>query len=279
MGRLSFLLSATRKIVSRQDTRCPNCGGLTKLLGGKRLVLQLRKCLVCQLMFRYPKDDATDNAAFYQSAYRDPTATDLPDPADLPTHIATNFASIARDLTPHIELIRTLTKSGRVLDYGCSWGYGPYQLQGAGYEVLGYEISAPRAEYGRRHLSVDITPSLDAVPSGSFDVIYSAHVLEHIPDPKIAFRDFQRLLKRDGVLVLYVPNAGSNAARRLGTAWGPMIGEKHVLALTAEFFERNLTPYGFRLLFNSAPYDEPARPLSESPPLEGEELLVIGRRS
>ena len=70
----------------------------------------------------------------------------------------------------------------------------------------------------------------------SFDVVYSDHVLEHSPTPRVAFDVFDRLLTEEGTLLIFVPNCGGENATRYGVRWGPMIGEKHVLALTAEYF-------------------------------------------
>jgi len=42
-------------------------------------------------------------------------------------------------------------------------------------------------------------------PEHSFDVIYCAHVLEHVPDDKQAMREFYRVLKNDGWAILNVP--------------------------------------------------------------------------
>lgn len=39
----------------------------------------------------------------------------------------------------------------------------------------------------------------------SFDIIYCSHVLEHVPDDRKAIREFHRVLKDDGWMVLMVP--------------------------------------------------------------------------
>jgi SAM-dependent methyltransferase len=236
----------------------------------------LRKCQVCSLQFRYPKDDIADNKAYYQTAYHEPRATDLPNVSDLPRYKETNFKDIARDLSGYISTIRQYKPAGAVLDYGCSWGYGVFQFRAEGYDAVGYEISVPRADFGREHLGVTIHRSTQSLADHSFDVIFSSHVLEHIPDSSIPFRDFGRLLKPDGLLFILVPNGSGRLARELGTAWPQLINEKHVLALTAEFFSRNLSTYGFSLAFSSSPYDSKPISYDAGLNLDGEELMVIG---
>ena len=80
-----------------------------------------------------------------------------------------------------------------------------------------------------------------------------------------------------------VPNGGGKAAREQGVGWTTLINEKHILALDRQFFEKNLTPYGFKVSTLSDPYDpsEIRSAIDSNIPLpaEGEELMVIARRS
>ncbi len=277
MSKYQFLLKTLVKYAKLQSTRCPYCNGdRTTVVQWKNRILQLRRCDECSLNFRFPKDEPGENLGFYQKKYQQDNVTDLPREEDLPFHISDHFKSVGRDLTTHLKTIRAIVPDGSVLDYGCSWGYGVYQFSQAGYQATGFEISRPRVEYGTRALKVNLTSDLAALPSEGFNMIYSAHVLEHIPDPQASLLTFQKLLKPGGKLFLYVPNCSGEQARRLGVKWGQMINEKHVLALTAEFFHRNLPRHGFSTEFCSSPYQYPPRPYEKDWDASGEELLVVG---
>jgi 2-polyprenyl-3-methyl-5-hydroxy-6-metoxy-1,4-benzoquinol methylase len=277
MSKYQFLLKTLVKYASLQSTRCPYCNcDRTHILQWKNRIWQLRRCDECLLNFRFPKDDPGESAGFYQKNYRQENVTDLPPEEDIPLHIAHHFKSVGRDLTTHLKTIRAMVLAGSILDYGCSWGYGVYQFSQAGYQATGFEISRPRVDYGRRALKVDLTSDIDTLPSKGFDAIYSAHVLEHLPDPKASLMAFQRLLRPGGKLFLYVPNCSGDQANRLGVKWGQMINEKHVLALTAEFFHHNLPKHGFSTEFSSSPYREPPRSYEKGWDPSGEELLVVG---
>lgn len=279
MGKVGFGVKTLYK-TAFQSSECPYCGSReTTLVERKHMILQLRKCGQCMLSFRFPKDELSENNSFYQNAYRESTVTDLPATSELPGHIKNNFRNVGRDLTDHLQTIKAIAPSGKLLDYGSSWGYCVHQFRDAGYDAYGFEISRTRVEYGRKMLQVELSHSVETFADASFDVIYSAHCLEHIPNPAIPLAQFARLLKPGGHLFIYVPNCGGAEARKLGVRWGPMIGEKHVLALTAEFFHNNLPNYGFEnLCFASSPYaSAPQR--YELSALEGEELLVVGVRS
>jgi len=269
------------------NRRCPYCDSSDTLLAGrKNHVLQLRKCSTCGLRFRWPKDTAGFSEKYYQKSYKESGfTTDLPSRTLLDEYIATGFAGSPKDFSRSIEVLQKLLPSGRILDFGCSWGYGAYQLKQAGYDAIGFEISKPRAELGRRELHVEVIDSqagLDQLPDESFDGIYASHVLEHILSLKGVFSFFARVLKPNGIAMLLVPNSGGKEARELGTGWGPMIGEKHLLALDGEFFLANLPAFGFRVLALSNPYNptQIEQALSQNTPLsqDGEELMVIARK-
>jgi len=276
-GKLKFLARTLGKYATLQPATCPYCNSdQTIILEWKNVIWQLRRCNECTLNFRFPKDDSGENVSFYQKRYRQENVTDLPREEDIPLHISRNFKGVGRDLTTHLKTIRSVVPNGCVLDYGCSWGYGVYQFSQAGYQATGFEISRPRVEYGRKALKVDLTSDIATLPSRKFNAIYSSHVLEHIPDPKTSLMAFQRLLKPGGKLFLYVPNCSGDQAKRLGVKWGQMINEKHVLALTAEFFHENLPRHGFSTEFSSSPYREPPQPYETDRVPSGEELLVVG---
>jgi len=54
---------------------------------------------------------------------------------------------------------------------------------------------------------IDIIGDIIDIPEDddSFDVILCTEVFEHIPDPVLAIAEFQRLLKKDGVLIITAP--------------------------------------------------------------------------
>ena len=58
-------------------------------------------------------------------------------------------------------------------------------------------------DYGKLNIVSDITDIPE--PDGSFDAILCSEVLEHLPDPNAALKEFARLLKKDGVLLITAP--------------------------------------------------------------------------
>jgi SAM-dependent methyltransferase len=287
MSRLSF---ATRVLLNRGSNKnCPFCGSNdTELTARKQLILHLRTCKSCGLMFRWPKETPGFSEKYYQNKYKEVCfTTELPDPATLKEFIANNFSGSPKDFAAPIAVLKEFLPRGRVLDFGCSWGYGIHQLNQAGYDAFGFEISRPRAAHGRRELGVEILDSLDdlpKIPSQSVDGIFASHVLEHLLSLKEIFALYARILKPGGVAFIMVPNAGGQAARELGVRWSTLINEKHTLALDGEFFEKNMSPFGFHVRAFAEPYNlaELRKSVDQNLPLSaagGEELMIVARRS
>ena len=138
--QVRFLRSA---LLNRDnDKRCPYCDSqCTRLEGRKYLVLQLRRCSDCGLGFRWPKQTAEYSEEYYQESYKEGGfTTELPDKETLDKDIASGFIGSPNDFSSSIGVLKSLLPKGRVLDYGCSWGYGTYQLQLAGFNAVGSEI-------------------------------------------------------------------------------------------------------------------------------------------
>lgn len=55
--------------------------------------------------------------------------------------------------------------------------------------------------------SIDIVSDILNIPEpdSSFDAILCTEVLEHVPEPNLAFKEFSRLLKPNGILILTTP--------------------------------------------------------------------------
>jgi len=83
-------------------------------------------------------------------------------------------------------------------------------LRGRYPRFLGSEYAATEAERNRIFpvLSIDITES--GLPGGSFDIVLSGDVLEHVPDVEAALRDTARILVQGGKLIASVPFACFN---------------------------------------------------------------------
>lgn len=125
------------------------------------------------------------------------------------------------------QIDQALSRRGRLLEIGCGTGRFLKLASDIGWEVCGTEISQAFQSYAGRNFRLDIrlAPKLaDAhFPEEAFDVIYCAHVCEHLLDPMASVLEMRRILKRTGVLLIEVPNQFRSLRDRL-RKWAIRIG-------------------------------------------------------
>lgn len=111
------------------------------------------------------------------------------------------------------EMLKSIPENSRILDAGAgtqqyrkfcehlnyvSQDFGEYDGQG---DSAGLQMG--EFDYGRLDIVSDITSIPE--PDSSFDSIMCVEVLEHLPDPVQAIKEFSRLIKPEGYLILTAP--------------------------------------------------------------------------
>lgn len=233
---MSKLLYLQRSILSSFDSnrfRCPNCGhDHANVVDRKYLITSLRRCKKCDMLFRTPTDDPMRNAKYYDEEYTQGFTTEMPSEESIKELKERNFAGTEKDYGEYIRLLGNvgLSKGSRIFDFGCSWGYGSYQLARSGFSVLAFEVAKDRKKYAQEKLDVEMLESMEDIDRRGlgerFDCFFSAHVLEHVPSPSAVFGYAMRMLKPGGVFVSFTPNGGA-AYRSLSINWSKLWGEVH----------------------------------------------------
>ncbi|HEX7796619.1 MAG TPA: class I SAM-dependent methyltransferase [Vicinamibacterales bacterium] len=237
-----------------RGAQCPSCGASrSDLIARKYVVTELRRCEGCGLMFRLPTFSAEASEDFYQTAYSQGFTTDMPDDRSLAELLNVGFKGTEKDYSVYLSVLEALgvRPGSRVFDFGCSWGYGSWQLQKHGYQVRAFEISRVRATYARAKLGLSVSTELP-VGDHSVDVFFSAHVIEHVPSVNDAVRYGLSMLKPGGLFVAFTPN-GSDAFRRLmPDNWMKAWGLVHPNYLDDVYYTHSWNT--LRYLITSAPY-------------------------
>jgi len=241
--------------VLRQKCVCPNCGSSHSILFERKYVVtELRECTDCRLLFRYPTDSESDNAAFYQQDYTEGFTTDCPTNEQLATLLKNRFRGTEKDYSTYISILRSLgvRPGAQVFDYGCSWGYGAWQLREAGYCLQGYEISKGRAAFANEKLGLNVSSSMPSA-AASFDVFFSAHVLEHVPSIQHVIDSAKKLLRQGGLFVSFTPNGSEPFRRSNRLAFSTSWGKVHPNIITDTFYQKAFA--ASPLLLASSPFN------------------------
>jgi SAM-dependent methyltransferase len=134
-------------------------------------------------------------------------------------------AHIARAESRSAALADLLPRHGRILEVGCGSGGLLAALARGGRVVVGVDIALRWLIVARRRLS-DLglsaplfAASADRLPwaDGTFDAVVADSVLEHLDDPAQALREWRRVLRPSGRLVVWSPN-------RLALTTDPHVG-------------------------------------------------------
>jgi SAM-dependent methyltransferase len=99
---------------------------------------------------------------------------------------------------------------GRILDDGCGVGMYVSHMSGNGGQVFGLEYEYERVHEARVLSDLLVCGAGEGLPypDGSFDLILSHEVLEHVRDDRAAVEEIVRTLRTGGRLVLFAPNRG-----------------------------------------------------------------------
>ncbi|MBI4743975.1 MAG: class I SAM-dependent methyltransferase [Actinobacteria bacterium] len=138
---------------------------------------------------------------------------------------------------------------GRILDVGCGNGIYLYNLEKYGWDVHGIEISPKAVAFAQEKLglkSVRQGTIKDAkYPHEYFDVITMNHVIEHLPNPKEALREINRMLKNEGLLIITTPNINAFNAKIFREYWFPLETPRHLNLFQASSLDKLLQYTGF----------------------------------
>lgn len=237
INKLGYFHSSASKLLLGKGRACPSCGEVRSAkIGRKWLVTSLRRCAECKLLYRTPTTSAQENESFYQSDYAQGITTDMPSAQELASLIKTQFSGHEKNYGGYIEVLLALgvETGAKVFDFGCSWGYGSYQLAQAGFKVDAFEISQARAVYARSKLGVHVRP-ITNLENGGYDVFFSAHVIEHVPSVSDMVELGMRCLKPGGLFIAFTPN-GSDTFRAYDfRSWNRLWGHVHPQLIDEEY--------------------------------------------
>jgi 2-polyprenyl-3-methyl-5-hydroxy-6-metoxy-1,4-benzoquinol methylase len=104
------------------------------------------------------------------------------------------------------DLARRRAGGGRVLDLGSGSGYGTASIARGGARVTGVDRVAP--DPAQRGPADFVRADLRASPfrPGSFDLVVSFQVIEHLEDPSAYLDALARALRAEGVALVTTPN-------------------------------------------------------------------------
>lgn len=138
---------------------------------------------------------------------------------------------------------------GRLLDIGAGTGHFAREMSRRNFAVEAVEADAAARAAAAKITGVKEkgTDAFTLYENESFDAITMWHVLEHVYRLAEEWQTLRRLLKKDGRLVIAVPNCASLDARRYGEFWAAYDVPRHLWHFTPHTMRLMAERYGFRI--------------------------------
>lgn len=127
------------------------------------------------------------------------------------------------DIPPHL----------RILEIGCGDGFQSSLLRKYSNYVVSTDLTTERT------LNLDIVCDAEYLPfkNGSFDIVYSSNVLEHIRDRDMGLSEMKRVLSDDGFGIIMVPTSAWKVLSLL--AYYPVMGCYVIKAIKKKLMNRS----------------------------------------
>ena len=181
-------------------------------------VFNIVKCDKCSFKFTNPRPKENDLYKYYKSENYISHTSSKKGIFNMLYHIVRNYQFIKK-----YNLINKLVtkQNKKLLDVGSGTGEFLNYFKNKGWNVRGIETDKGAREFSLRNYNCRIDKNLkDTVEKGEkFDVITLWHVLEHVYKFNDYINVLKKLLKKDGYIILGLPNCNSYDAKHYNEFW------------------------------------------------------------
>ncbi len=148
-----------------------------------------------------------------------------------------------------------ISKKARVLDLGCGNGRFLKHLSSLGdFELSGIELEGGSAERAAKlkeiNLKIGTLNENDYAPE-YFDAVTLFHVFEHLDKPEETIKIINTILKKDGLLVMSLPNIAGWQSKIFKGKWYHLDPPRHLIFFNPDDLVKIINSKGFRLISKS----------------------------
>lgn len=203
----------------------------------------ISECKVCNLRFTNPRPVEENLGKYYESQ-------DYISHKNKSNNLVNYIYRIARFFTlrSKLKIVKKYSKNGNLLDVGCATGHFLNFCKQNGFTVTGVEPNE-----GARNIAIEQNGNviykdvLEIDTKKTFDIITMWHVLEHVPNLQEVFQQLKKLLKKDGTLIIAVPNYNSLDAKIYKEHWAAYDVPRHLYHFTKENIKILANLYNMRV--------------------------------
>ena len=142
------------------------------------------------------------------------------------------------------------TTDNSILDIGCGVGDFLNYAKEKGCDITGIEPSEDARKIAEEKLGTKIfsPEELQNIPNESFDIVTMWHVLEHVADLKTEIDHLERIVKKNGRLVLALPNYKSFDAEYYKDKWAAYDVPRHLNHFSSTSIKNIFDTTAFQLI-------------------------------
>lgn len=137
-----------------------------------------------------------------------------------------------------------------ILDIGCGTGWFLEYARTAGYQVFGHEYADHLAQWTEANRKFRVYRGDLTKIQEQFDIITLFDVLEHVPSPKELFANVKRLLRPEGIAVVFTPNFDSLGISLMQRQSNLIMPCDHLTYFTLKSSGFLARKFGFEILLN-----------------------------
>lgn len=149
-----------------------------------------------------------------------------------------------------IRFIQRFRKDGTLLDIGAGVGLFIDEARIAGFDAMGFEPSKSAVAAAKKYLHVSLinVEFNQSFAKGPYDIVVINHVLEHMASPKEIIGEVSHVVKKNGILVIGLPNFDSILRYIKRGRWQSLIPDQHRWHFTLKTLDQLILRFGFTRL-------------------------------
>lgn len=199
------------------------------------------KCSSCNFIFTNPRPDDQSLRKYYQSSNYDSHKTNSSNLKDYLYQKVRDYSTKKK-----LNYINKITKGKSLLDIGCGAGFFINYCYRNNWKVEGMEPNLEALPYISP--TIKIHSQLNTIKPNSFDIITMWHSLEHISALDKVIETAAHSLKKEGKLLIAVPNINSYDASHYKNYWAALDVPRHLYHFTQESLKILLNRFGLKII-------------------------------
>ncbi|MDP4281012.1 MAG: class I SAM-dependent methyltransferase [Bacteroidota bacterium] len=202
------------------------------------------KCSGCGFKFTNPRPAKNEIEKYYNTNEYLSHDTEKNDPITL---IYRTIRDI--NIRSKFNLVKRYSTGYNLLDIGCGTGEFIQYCEKNGYIVNGIEPNEKARKHALDNNGIPVFDEshLDDEQDAGKDVVTLWHVIEHVHDLNERMKQIHRLLKKEGTLIIAVPNNNSPDCRKYGRLWAAWDVPRHLYHFETSTMKHLAENYGFEI--------------------------------